>query len=111
MVCLSSNLCTVIRYTRAGKDGSGKRLPCSYITHTANATLINPKVPQPIIDYPHETARTILDLIMSNTVRRHPHCRIIVSHAGGTFPYIAMRAAHRCRTAVLAPSPRSEEST
>ena len=30
---------------------------------------------------------------MSKTVREHPNCKIILSHAGGTLPYLATRAA------------------
>lgn len=62
-------------------------------THLVDKGLVNPNLPQPIIDYPHETTRTAVDLIMSKTVSRHPHCKIILSHAGGTLPYLATRAA------------------
>ena len=62
-------------------------------THLVDTNLVNPFLPQPMIDYPHETTRTAVDLIMSNTVRNYPNCKIILSHAGGTFPYLATRAA------------------
>ncbi|KAI4246652.1 MAG: hypothetical protein LQ352_006349 [Teloschistes flavicans] len=62
-------------------------------THTVDTTLVNPKLPQPIIDYPHETGRTAIDLITSGCMRRYPHVRVILSHAGGTLPYLATRAA------------------
>ena len=62
-------------------------------THAVDTHLVNPSLPQPMIDYPHETTRTALDLIVSNTVRDHPNCKIILSHAGGTLPYLATRAA------------------
>lgn len=62
-------------------------------THMVDTQLVNSNLPQPMIDYPHETTRTIVDLIMSNTIRDHPNCNIIVSHAGGSFPYLATRAA------------------
>jgi 6-methylsalicylate decarboxylase len=63
-------------------------------THTADKALVNAALPQPVIDYPHESARAALDLIMSNNLRRFPRCKIILSHAGGTLPYLAIRAAH-----------------
>ena len=62
-------------------------------THLVDTNLVNPFLPQPMIDYPHETTRTAVDLLMSNTVRIYPKCKIILSHAGGTLPYLATRAA------------------
>ncbi|KAL9120662.1 MAG: hypothetical protein Q9187_002779, partial [Circinaria calcarea] len=63
-------------------------------THTVDTNLVNAKLAQPVIDYPHETARTAVDLIMSDRLRQYPDCKIILSHAGGTLPYLASRAAH-----------------
>ncbi|GAP88297.1 putative amidohydrolase 2 [Rosellinia necatrix] len=63
-------------------------------THSSDTKLVNPALPQPVIDYPHETTRTAVDLIISGTVRSHPRTKIILSHAGGTLPYLAARAAH-----------------
>ncbi|KAL9598138.1 MAG: hypothetical protein Q9219_004694 [cf. Caloplaca sp. 3 TL-2023] len=54
---------------------------------------VNPVLVPPVIDYPHETTRTALDLITSNTLSAHPSVKIILSHAGGTLPYLALRAA------------------
>ena len=53
-------------------------------------------LPQPIIDYPHETTRTTCDLITSGRKRQHPNCKIILSHAGGTLPYLAWRVEALC---------------
>ncbi|KAL9594419.1 MAG: hypothetical protein Q9179_005405 [Wetmoreana sp. 5 TL-2023] len=62
-------------------------------THTADANLVNPKLPQPIIDYPHKTGRAATDLITSGCMRLYRRTRIVLSHAGGTLPYLATRAA------------------
>ncbi|KAF4631452.1 hypothetical protein G7Y89_g6678 [Cudoniella acicularis] len=62
-------------------------------THTVDTQLLNPRLPQPMIDFPHETTRAAVDLIVNNRIREHPHCNIILSHAGGTLPYLATRAA------------------
>ena len=62
-------------------------------THTVDTNLVNNKLPQPIIDYPHETGRTATDLIMSGVMGRFTQCKVILSHAGGTLPYLATRAA------------------
>ncbi|KAJ5769077.1 hypothetical protein N7520_003636 [Penicillium odoratum] len=56
--------------------------------------LVNQKLPQPIIDYPHETCRTAVDLITSGTISRNPDVNIILSHGGGTLPILATRAAN-----------------
>lgn len=62
-------------------------------THPADTTLVNLRLPQPVIDYPHETTRTAVDLITSGTIRSCPAVKIILSHAGGTLPYLALRPA------------------
>ncbi|KAL2842612.1 2-amino-3-carboxymuconate-6-semialdehyde decarboxylase [Aspergillus pseudodeflectus] len=62
-------------------------------THQVNATAISPSLPQPLIDYPHETTRTAVDLIASNTTRRFPNVKRILSHAGGSLPYLISRVA------------------
>jgi len=50
----------------------------------------------PIIDWTHETTRTAVHLITTNTIRDNPNCKIILSHAGGTLPYVIERAAGLC---------------
>lgn len=62
-------------------------------THPVDTELVNTFLPQPMIDYPHETTRTACDLIVSGTVRTHPRVKIILSHAGGTLPFLALRPA------------------
>ncbi|KAI9166306.1 6-methylsalicylic acid decarboxylase [Paramyrothecium foliicola] len=62
-------------------------------THPVDTALVNPSLPQPMIDYTHETTRTSVDLIMSGTIRSHPNVKIILPHGGGTLPYLALRPA------------------
>lgn len=62
-------------------------------THPVDTSLVNSQLPQPMIDYPHETTRTAVDLIVSSTVKDCGNCKIILSHAGGTLPYLALRPA------------------
>lgn len=45
-------------------------------------------IPQPMFDYPHETGQIAMDLIVNNTLRAYPGYKIILSHAGGTLPYL-----------------------
>lgn len=60
-------------------------------THSVDTNLVNASSPQPMYDYPHETTRTAMDLIMANNLREFPDCKIILSHAGGTLPYLIHR--------------------
>jgi predicted TIM-barrel fold metal-dependent hydrolase len=56
--------------------------------------MVNPNLPQPIIDYPHETCRAAVDLITSGIISKNPDVKIILSHGGGTLPILATRAAN-----------------
>ena len=62
-------------------------------THPMDTNLIHKALPQPMFDYPHETGRTAMSLIVSDTLRSYSDCKIILSHAGGTLPYLIHRAA------------------
>ncbi|OGM49889.1 hypothetical protein ABOM_001527 [Aspergillus bombycis] len=62
-------------------------------THPVDTNLVNKMLPQPMIDYPHETTRTAVDLITTDTVRKYNKCKIILSHAGGNLPWLARRPA------------------
>lgn len=53
--------------------------------------LIGSGIPQPIIDYPLATTRAAVDLVVTGTVRRCPNVDIILSHAGGTIPFVGGR--------------------
>ena len=66
---------------------------CIHPTHPVNTNLINPLLPQPIVEYPLETTKTAIDLLTSKTVRKFPKVKIILSHAGGTLPYLVERPA------------------
>ncbi|OCK73150.1 amidohydrolase 2 [Lepidopterella palustris CBS 459.81] len=48
-------------------------------------------MPRAVFDWPHETTRTAMHLIITNTVRKFPACKRILSHGGGTLPYVAGR--------------------
>ncbi|KKY24990.1 putative 2-amino-3-carboxymuconate-6-semialdehyde decarboxylase [Phaeomoniella chlamydospora] len=59
---------------------------------TFASAMINKYVDPSVAEFPHETTTTSLDMIMNNTVRASPNCKIILSHAGGTLPYLLRRA-------------------
>ncbi|KAJ4111170.1 hypothetical protein NW760_006098 [Fusarium oxysporum] len=54
--------------------------------------LIGPGIPQPIVDYPLATTRAATDLVMTGTIRACPDIDIVLSHAGGTIPFVGGRA-------------------
>ncbi|KZF25334.1 amidohydrolase 2 [Xylona heveae TC161] len=61
-------------------------------THPRDTTLVNPLLPQPMMDYPHESARSAADMILTGTKRGPASgCKIILSHAGGTLPTLIER--------------------
>jgi predicted TIM-barrel fold metal-dependent hydrolase len=62
--------------------------------------------PAPTIEYPFDTTRMILNLVSSGTLRRFPDVRMIVSHGGGTLPFLAPRMArHLARFARVPAKP------
>ncbi|KAI8576523.1 hypothetical protein K450DRAFT_256591 [Umbelopsis ramanniana AG] len=52
---------------------------------------VNKFAPQPLFDFPQETTRTAADLVLSGTKAKYPNIKIILSHAGGTIPFLAPR--------------------
>ena len=54
-----------------------------------NLTKLN--LPSSLVEFVFDTTRAIANLIYSGTVERCPDIRFIVSHAGGTAPYLAWR--------------------
>ena len=60
---------------------------------TFRSTIVNKYVDPAVAEFPHETTQTALDMIMNNTVRHNSNCKIILSHAGGTLPYLIGRAS------------------
>ena len=62
-------------------------------TQLVSPKLVNPYLEQLFLDYPHETARTAIDLITQNVIRDHPNVKIILSYPGSTLLYVITRAA------------------
>ncbi|KAK3346956.1 hypothetical protein B0T25DRAFT_461213 [Lasiosphaeria hispida] len=60
-------------------------------THPADTATPNAYMPQPLVDYPHETTRAAVDMITSRTLRKFPNVKVVLSHAGGTLPFMAGR--------------------
>ena len=73
---------------------------------TPEATVLE-GIPGPIQDYPADTTRSALQLVIKGHLSRFEHVKIILSHGGGFLPYAASRFAEL--TASLHPE-RSAES-
>jgi 6-methylsalicylate decarboxylase len=62
-------------------------------TVVPGATVPQLSIPWGIVEFVLDTSRAITNLLLSGTFERYPSIRYIVSHAGGTIPYIAWRIA------------------
>lgn len=51
------------------------------------------ELPAPMIEFPFDTTRTVASLLYSGALSRHPRIRFVLSHAGGTLPFLAPRIA------------------
>jgi aminocarboxymuconate-semialdehyde decarboxylase len=47
----------------------------------------------PLADYPFDTTRSAIQLVLNGVVDRYPGARIILAHAGGFLPYASHRFA------------------
>jgi predicted TIM-barrel fold metal-dependent hydrolase len=47
--------------------------------------------PRPMLEFLFDTARTIVDFILSGNAERYPNLRVIVPHMGGVLPLLAER--------------------
>ena len=50
-------------------------------------------IPRMLIDYPFETTRVAVNLIFNGVIARRPNIKFILSHAGGTLPFLAHRVS------------------
>lgn len=56
------------------------------------AVSFDERLPFPAFDWPHETGRTAMDIILKGRLKQFPDVKIILSHAGGTLPSLISRA-------------------
>lgn len=50
-------------------------------------------IPRMLVDYPFETTKAAVNLIFKGVMERLPRIRFVLSHAGGTLPFLAHRIA------------------
>jgi len=58
-------------------------------------------IPHGTLEFLFDTTRCITNLLYSGTLERYPAIRYIVSHAGGTVPYVAWRVAASTQLEVM----------
>ncbi|EWY99881.1 hypothetical protein FOYG_03810 [Fusarium oxysporum NRRL 32931] len=56
------------------------------------AVYFDDRLPMPAFDWPHETGRTAMDMILNRRLEQFPGVKIILSHAGGTLAALVQRA-------------------
>lgn len=65
--------------------------------------------PAPMIEFPTDTTRTVVDLLYSGALARYGNLRIIVPHGGGTLPFLAPRIAMFSSRPYVSPRPRGAD--
>lgn len=61
----------------------------SEIPVARNAGSPVPTLPGFMLEFVFDTTRAVANLVLSGTLKKYPHVRIILSHAGGTVPFVA----------------------
>ncbi len=72
-----------------------KKKAVVYIHPTNPGEQFDPELdfPSALIEAPFDTTRTVADLMYSGTLDKYPDIRFILSHGGGTLPFLAWRVA------------------
>ncbi len=65
--------------------------------------------PAPLLEFPLDTTRTLVDLLYSRTLQAHPDIKVIVPHAGAALPALVARIAAFANLPILDPRPASEQ--
>ncbi len=65
--------------------------------------------PAPLIEFPLDTTRTLVDLLYARTIQTHPDIRFIVPHGGAALPALAPRIAAFANVPFINPRPSSED--
>jgi predicted TIM-barrel fold metal-dependent hydrolase len=64
-------------------------------------------LPAPLIEFPFDTTRTVVDLIFNGTLKRFPNIRIVLSHGGGALPILLSRIAMVAEAPFVHPRPKN----
>lgn len=64
--------------------------------------------PAPMLEFPLDTTRTLVDLLYSRTLQAHPNINVIVPHGGAALPALVARIAAFANLPFISPRPASE---
>jgi predicted TIM-barrel fold metal-dependent hydrolase len=64
--------------------------------------------PAPLLEFPLDTTRTIVDLLYSRTLQTNPDIKVIVPHGGAALPALIARIAAFANLPFIEPRPASE---
>jgi predicted TIM-barrel fold metal-dependent hydrolase len=65
--------------------------------------------PAPLLEFPLDTTRTVVDLLYSRTLQKNPDIEVIVPHGGAALPALVARIAAFANLALIEPRPGSEQ--
>jgi len=65
--------------------------------------------PAPLLEFPLDTTRTVVDLLYSRTLQSCPDLKVIVPHGGAALPALVARIAAFANLAIIQPRPNSEQ--
>lgn len=65
--------------------------------------------PAPLLEFPLDTTRTIVDLLYSRTLQLNPNIKVIVPHGGAALPALVARIAAFANVPFINPRPASED--
>ncbi len=65
--------------------------------------------PAPLLEFPLDTTRTIVDLLYSRTLQTNPDIKVIVPHGGAALPALVARIAAFANLPFIEPRPSSEQ--
>jgi predicted TIM-barrel fold metal-dependent hydrolase len=78
-------------------------------TAPACCQTLMPGIATPMLEVPHDTARTVVSMLFSGTLTRFQDIRFILCHAGGTLPAMARRISLYASRAATDQMPRGVE--
>jgi predicted TIM-barrel fold metal-dependent hydrolase len=64
--------------------------------------------PAPLLEFPLDTTRTIVDLLYARTLQANPDIKVIVPHGGAALPALIARIAAFANVPLIEPRPASE---
>lgn len=72
------------------------------------AQTIGLKLPPPVVEFTFDTTRMVAEMILAETLHRYEHLTFVLSHLGGTLPWLAWRLSmlDDIPSAINAGSPR-----